>query len=136
MEVPLKEEVYSLEFKSLEIIMGLSGDKDSILKEMESGDYPLSFWLSVLTNYIRNYSCYSGFPPIEIVGNKILEKTKSNKDLVHVYAKVLFASLYFSKNIDEVEAFKNKCVVRIRKEMSTEEFINLFDEEKERQLGG
>ena len=45
MEVPLKEEVYSLEFKSLEIIMGLSGDKESILEEMESKDSPfLSGW--------------------------------------------------------------------------------------------
>jgi hypothetical protein len=116
MEVPLKEEVYSLEFKSLEIIMGLSGDKESILEEMESKDYPLSFWLGVLTNYIRKYFCCSEPPPIEMVGDKVLEKMKNNKDLVRVYAKVLFVSLSVPGKIGEIESFKKGCMTRIKKE--------------------
>lgn len=81
----LKEEVDLLEFKSLEIIRELSDDKEPILKEIESKDYSLSFWLSVLINYIQKYSYYGDLPPMEMVGNKILEKIKDNKDLVYVY---------------------------------------------------
>ena len=123
MEVPLKKEVYLLEFKSLEIIMelsdnkeGLSDDKESILEEMKSKNYPLSFWLGVLTNYIRKYSCCSEPPPIEMVGDKVLEKTENNKDLVRVYAKVLFVSLSVPGKIGEIESFKKGCMTRIKKE--------------------
>jgi hypothetical protein len=67
-----------------------------------------------------------------MVGDKVLEKTENNKDLVRVYAKVLFVSLSVPGKIGEIESFKKGCMTKIKKGMSVKEFLDLFEEEEAR----